>query len=319
MGHGHRPARLDLRDEARQHAAVGAEHVAEADRAHAGASPEEGEGRYVLADQLADPLRRAHHVRGAHRLVGGDVQEVGHHVLTGQLEQVEGAGDVRHQGFPDVAFGHGHVFHRGGVDHQVDLPLLEQVAEVLRLADVGQHGREIGIAVVLQPDLDLMEMGVVLVEQEQVARREPRELTHEFRTDGAAGARYQDHLPLDEELDARQIDVADLPADERAEQVIRELLLERLAREQFLHGGESLHLHVVLMDFSRDGRLLRGRQRGDREVDLVQVQGVDPVSKIRSTAEHLDPGVDLAARGCGVVEEADEPTVLAVVHDLMSE
>ena len=128
-----RTAVLDLAQERRHHAAAAAQHIAEPHRDEVPIV----RARRVLDDALGDALRRAHHVRRAHRLVRRDQHEVLRAAGDRGVDDVARALHVVRDRFADVFFHQRHMFVRRGVEDRIWLVLVENSTHALPVADVG--------------------------------------------------------------------------------------------------------------------------------------------------------------------------------------
>src|SRR6185436_13721583 len=92
-----------------------------------------------LQDQFGQTLRRAHHVRRAYGLVGGDQDEVRHTRLQRRLRRVERAERIVLQPLDHVAFHQADVLVRGRVIDGVDLVARERALQQRRVGDGPQN------------------------------------------------------------------------------------------------------------------------------------------------------------------------------------
>ena len=173
---GDRTTGRDLARERRDDAAAAPEHVAEPHRAEPGALGRTGED-----DLLARPLRRAHHARGPHRLVGRDEHEPLDVDGDRGVDHVAGADDVRGDGLARVVLEQGHVLVRRGVEHDVGPVPAEHVEDHVAVADVGEHLHRRRV----EPSRGVVEVGLVVVEQHEPCGLELRDLTGDLAADRA--------------------------------------------------------------------------------------------------------------------------------------
>ena len=135
VGDGDRAALLDLLEEPRHHAAVAAEHVAEAhDRERRAAAH-----GLRLDDQLGDALGRAHDARRVHRLVGRDQDEALDAVRVGRLGQQPRAAHVVLHRLARVLLHQRHVLVRGGVEDDLRPVLREHRVDPRGVGHVADH------------------------------------------------------------------------------------------------------------------------------------------------------------------------------------
>ena len=116
MRHRHRPPTADLLAEQRHHRSGGAQHVTEADHGEnrAAAPP-----RHGLQDQFGKALGGAHHIGGAHRLVGGNQDEVADAGGFRALGRGQRAQNIVAHASGGVLLNDGDVFIGGGVIQRI--------------------------------------------------------------------------------------------------------------------------------------------------------------------------------------------------------
>ena len=138
--HGHRPALGDLLLELRDHAAAGAEHIAEAHGHEARARMRRGQrGDHHLGRALA----RAHHVGRVDGLVGADQHEALGALLARRQRGVVSAQRVVAQRRAGVVVLHQrHMLERGRVENDLRLPLRAHAAHVIQVLDIADQASE---------------------------------------------------------------------------------------------------------------------------------------------------------------------------------
>ena len=90
------------------------------------------------------------------------------------------------------------MLQRGGVEHDLRPELLEDLLDPARVADVGEH-RPVGFEqrATVQVQLHRVQRRLVAVQQDQIGRVEPVQLTAQLGSDGTPGAGNQDPLALE--------------------------------------------------------------------------------------------------------------------------
>ncbi len=137
-------------------------------------------------EALGDAFGVAEDVDRVGGLVGRDVDEAFDAELGGRLEQVEGAEHVGLDGLGGVPFEHVDVLERSRVEDDLGSVGLEDLANAVGLADVGQHDvvtLEVGAAV--DGEQERVQRRLVAVEQDQGGRRKPDDLAAQLRPDRA--------------------------------------------------------------------------------------------------------------------------------------
>ena len=120
-----RPARADLGEEDRDHAATTAQHVAEAYRHEVPPVTRGG----ILHDHLRHALGGAHDAGRADSLIGGNQDEVLGVRLPGAARHVRSPEDVVRDGIGHVGFHQRHVLVGGGMEHRVGTEVLEDTPD----------------------------------------------------------------------------------------------------------------------------------------------------------------------------------------------
>src|SRR5581483_3288809 len=241
VGDADRPAPLDLAAEDRDHAAAGAEHVAEPDGDEAGRDVRARPVR--LDDPLAERLRLAHHRLRVDRLVRRDEHEpldaeidgdLGDHlrrqrVVADRLERVR-----LHQG--DVLVG-------GRVEDDPGRVPLEHAPHPLAVACVGEHGHARGEAALRDElALDLEQRRLALVDEDQPLAADPCDLAGELGADRAAGAGDEHGRVAQVGGDRRQVDLDGLPPEDVLDLDGADLAGEvEVAGDQLVDPRQGLH------------------------------------------------------------------------------
>ena len=166
VGDRDRAARRDLPGERRDDAAPAA-------RARCRTAPSRNAlpcGRVREHDLLADPLRRAHHARRAHGLVGRDEDEPLDPDADRGVDDVAGADDVGGDRLARVVLEQRHVLVRGGVEHDVGAEPVGRPRTRVAVADVGEH--------LLRRHVEagggVVQVGLVVVEEDELGGLERR-------------------------------------------------------------------------------------------------------------------------------------------------
>ncbi len=267
---------LNLVLEEGDHAAVGAEDIAEADGGIARRVRFRGEGAdtvggvgEALDHELAHALRGAHDVGGVDGLVRGDQDEPLDTVGGGGQRGLVGAEDVVLDGFLRIVLHQGHVLVGGGVEDDVGVVAREGGGQLLLVADAPDDHRE-GDLRVASLHLEVEGVGVVLVDvvDQEPLRGEAGGLAHDLGPYGPRTARDKHRAALQVRLRGLRVHVD----GGSAEEVLRlngGYAQIRLEAEQALHG---LDVEKVLGDHLLD---LAARGQADLE-DLAQGVGGGP-------------------------------------------
>ena len=186
MRHRHGAAFRNLLFEQGNHAAIAAEHVAEAHRREHGLR----RTRIVLHDHLAHALGGAHDRSGVHGLVGRDEREVLHAEGVRRAHHVQRAEDVVLDCLARAYLHKRHVLVGGRVEHHRWVILLEHLVHARLVADAADLNVDRDVVVGAKQFL-AKHVGVVLadVEDDDAARRDLRQLAAQLTADRAAAAR----------------------------------------------------------------------------------------------------------------------------------
>ena len=196
----------------------------------------------------------------------------------------------------------------------------EHLAHALALLAVGEHRDGVlHVPVVDQLALDLEQVVLGVVEQDQLARADARDLAAQLGADRAAGAGDEHRAP-------GQIAAGELglhPHRLAAEDVLHPHLAHlphqaAAVLQQLEHGRHRAHGHAALAARAHDARAHRAGSRRDRDQHLVGRDVVEHAPQLLRAAQHLQPAVDprvLLARV--VVDEADRAEAeVGVAQDL---
>ena len=307
VGDRDRPAGGDLAHEGGDDAAAAAEDVAEADGAADGVV-----GRLRQHDLLAEALRRAHHVDRPHRLVGGDEHEALDARALGGPHDGAGAEDVRRDRLARVVLEEGDVLVGRGVEHDLRPVAVEQVVEERGVADVAQQLDDRS----LDAGRHLVEVGLVVVDEDERAGPQVRHLAGDLGADRAARTRDEDAAALQQA--AYRIEVGrDLLA---AEEVFDPQVADVAHRDACVHevGDAGQHPEREACDLRRVHRPAHDRVVGrrDGQHDLVHLEPGERTGKVIDAADHRHAH-QLAALGARVVVEhghRHEPGAGAAEH-----
>ena len=129
---------------------------------------------------------------------------------------------------------------RGGVEHDVGLVALEDLAQAALVADVGEDR----LGLVERRD-DLEEQAVVAVEEQQARRAVLRDLAGDLAADRSTGAGHEHVRAFEVVGDVARVDGRVLAAEEVGEVEVAEAVEERLA-VGVGRPAEHLHLRVGL-------------------------------------------------------------------------
>ena len=299
---GDGPALGDLLLEKRNHAAVAAQHVAEAHGDEAGLAV----AAVILHDQLADALGRAHDVRGVHGLVGGDQHHAPHMVAVARLRDVQRAEHVVLHGLAGVQLHQRHVLVRGGVEDHVRPQARKDAVDPPAVAHRADHHFHVQPREAAQ-QLVLELVGVVLVdfEHNQLAGMEAGDLAAELAADGAAAARDEDHPVAQIAADLLDVQPNLVPAQQVENAHVADPQGLRAAVEDLIQGGDGFQSAVRFRADLEDLPLvlLFGRRNG--EDDLVDVVPRGDAGDAFPAARHLD-AVDARAALLFIVVDRDD-------------
>ena len=196
---------------------------------------------------------------------------------------------------------------RGRVEDDARPVALEDLAQPLAIADVGDHGharRE--AAVVDELALDLEERRLRLVDEDQPRCARPRRLAAELRADRAACAGDEHGLAAQVLGDRREVDldglapedVLDLHGPDLGGEVV-------VARDQLVEPRERLHGHLRVARMLDDplANLTRGGRNRDQQ--LVGPVVAEDVRQLLGRPEHADAVHAEVLLARVVVDEAD--------------
>src|SRR5262249_14337810 len=140
--------------------------------------------------------------------VGRDQDELADSRPRGTARYSKRSHHVVPNSFDHVPFQHRDVFVRGRVEYQLRPVNVEDVLQPVGVGNAGQHRDHIDFRIALRDfQMDEVQGALGPLEQHQLGRTEPGELPGQLRTDGAAGAGYQNHLAFNVRLDGLEIEV----------------------------------------------------------------------------------------------------------------
>ena len=273
MGHRHRPAALDLALKARDHAARGAQDVAEAH----GQKAAGGALAQVLADQLGEAFAGAHDVGGVHRLVGGNEDEALAPAPRRRLRHDLGAEDVVVQGGGDLVLQQRHVLVGGGVEDHLRALVGEEGLDLARGGDIQQIAAQSAAVApgLRQLRLDLVEVELPLIHQDQPPGAAAPDLAAQLGADGAAGAADQHHLVRQAAADAVPIQGHRVAAQQVLQGYRAQLVDRDLAGHQFLDLGHGAEGFARRLAQAHQALHLPRRGAGHRQQDQVDAEDLD--------------------------------------------
>ena len=309
IGDGHRAAGGDLTAEDRDDRAGGPQHVAEA---HDRVARVGMVGARRLHRPLRERLRRPHHGRRRHRLVGRDEHERLHADLAGDVgHDPRGQGVVAHR-LDRVALHHLDVLVGGGVEDHGGPVRGQHLPHALLLAAVGQHaggGAHVPVLLELAQDREQVVLGVV--HENEPAGSDARDLPAQLGADRAAGAGDQHHLAVEIGPHALQLDPHRLAAEHVLDAQLADLAHHVAAGlEELEHRGQRAHGDGPVAAGLHDARPQGPGRRGDGDDHLVGLGLVEDPRKlvVRRPAEHRHTVlVAQAPHPRVVVEEPDRP------------
>ena len=159
----------------------------------------DGRGVERLHVHLGQALAGAHDAAGVDGLVGADEHHGAGAGSAGGVGDVAGAERVGEQALAGVGLDDGDVLESGGVEDEVRADGVQQGAQAVGVADVGDVGaagkRRVGLG---DLEVDLPEGVFAVVQQDELRGGEGRDLAAEFGADGAAGAGNEDAAAGDE-------------------------------------------------------------------------------------------------------------------------
>ncbi|SCV02306.1 hypothetical protein CNECB9_960031 [Cupriavidus necator] len=306
------PARFNLAAKQGNHGAGGPKHVAEADHREdrAGAGP----CRRGLEDQLRDALARAHHVGGAHGLVGRDQHAGLHAEAVSHVGDGERAQHVVANALGHVALDQGHVLVGRGVIDGIDLLTLHGGGHgigVAHRADARQqrHPGEVPAQILLHH----VQRPFGMVEQDQLARLLRGNLAAQLAADGAARAGHHHDLAVRALGEQRLARRHGWPAKQVLDLDLADRLHGDLAVHQLEQGGQGAHAHGVPVQLVQDPLAPVRRQRGHRQHHFVDAQPLQLLPHARGM-EHRQVGEGVVVQRKVVVEEAHGLMVDAGAH-----
>ncbi len=287
---------LDLTLEEGDHAAIGAEDVAEPDGGEAGgvgvggerAGADGGVGE-ALDHELAHALGGAHDVGRVDGLVGRHQDKPLDAVRGVRDGGLVGAEDVVLDGLLRVVLHQRHMLVGRRVEDDVGAVAREGARELVLVAHASDHDREVDRRI-LPGHLLAEGVRVVLVDvkHDQVLRGEPGDLAREFGPDAPRAARNQHRAARQVLLGGRGVqvhrvatqEVLGLDPRDAHRRLHREVNVDELDAQQVLRD----HLEDLLAGREADPddllhRLVRGGRHGDEEpVDLQALHDLgDPV------------------------------------------
>ena len=242
-------ARGDLFLETGNHAAVGAQDIAEAGGHEPGAPLDlaflDGEAQRLDVD-LGHALGAPHHAGGVDGFVGGDHHHLLDVVFQAFVGDVAGAQDVDEDRFAGVFLHQGDVFVGRGVEDDLGVPGAEREVEPVRVADIADDGHEVqALETVFELEPEIVHRGLGVVEEDQFPDAQGGELQGQLRTDGSGGPR--DHHGL---ADEARPNLVHRHGDLLAAQEVLHLHVagveEGLAVHHFVDGGDDQGLDAVL-------------------------------------------------------------------------
>ena len=303
MGQRHRAAAGDLVAEQRDHAAVGAQHVAEA-HGHVFRVAAQS---HVLHDQLRDALGGAHHVGGVDRLVRGQLHVLLHAVFVRAERHVQRAAHVVLHGLGGAVLHQRHVLVRRRVEHHVRPILREHRLQPLPVADGADQHLGVQRAAVLLAQLVEQLVGVVLVdvEYDQPLRGEARDLAAQLGADGAAAARHQHRAVGQVAADRVHVQLHLVAAEQVGDVHVAHRAHLGLAVH---HLGQHRHvaqLAVRLGADVHDPALVHRAGRGNGDDDLVDGVSARVFGDVLRGVQHLHPPDARAGLGRVVVHGDD--------------
>ncbi len=281
VGEGHRAAGPDLALEDRDHGAVGAQDVAEADGHELG---------FVVRDRGDDDLRQAlggaHDVGGVHGLVRGDEDKALHVAFHGDLRGFVCAEDVVQDRLLGGVLHEGHMLVGGGVDHDVGFVFAHDPPEGFLVpdgADLEDHGigNELPV-LLLQFKEEVVHVVLGDVVEDELFRGKGQDLAAQFRSDGSAPA-GDHHGPAGEVfLDLGHVQVLFRPAQE-----VRDVDLPGFRALP----GAGVQEHVGVGGKAAVQKLRQVALRGgDGDDDLVNAVFFDGGLDLVRGARHGNPG-----------------------------
>ena len=211
VGDGDGAALFNLLAESGYHGAIAAQNVAESGGDVAGVRGIGSIGGQLRIQALHVHLGRAlggtHYVGGVHGLVGGNHHELLHPVLAGNLGHVDGALYVGDDGLAGVLLHERNVLVGSGMEDDGGLVLGHDIGAAGAVADIGHHGGEGHLQVLLlNLESDEVHGGLGTVEQYHAGGGELAALAHNLAADAAGGTGHEDDAAGDFGADALLLD-----------------------------------------------------------------------------------------------------------------
>ena len=333
-----RTALLDHLAEERDHGAVAAQDVAEADRHELGVDVFEGAAGAVLVggfrahmgkelrdlrgltgfdlrvetldDHLAEALGGAHDVGRIDRLVRRDEDEALTAVDHGGVSRLVGADGVVLDRLARAVLHEGDVLVRGGVIDDLGAVVLEDLPDAAAVADGSDQGLQRQVRILLtQLVLDVVGVVLVDIEDDQAGRAVSCDLAAEFAADRTAAARDEDGLAVDEVEDFVHVGADGFPAEEVLHGDLLHLAGGDFAGHELVHAREVLQLAVGLLADVQDVAALFSGGAGDCQVDLLDVVFLDVLQDRVAAADDRDAVHDTAPLVGVVVDDAADLVV----------
>ena len=300
--HRHRPAGADLTEEGRHDAAAAAKNVSESHRDEIAVVLR----RRVLHELLGDSLRRSHHARRPHRLVGRDKHEVLDVCLDRSVNDVPRAGDVVGYRFENVVFHQGHVLVCGRVEDSMRIVLLEDVEDPVAVTDVGDHRYDVHVRERQQQFLEYVEDRVLAVaEDNQARRREARDLATQLGADRPAGTGNENRLARGQLGHCGEVSLDCVASQQILNLDFAEAGGVALSRDDLgkaWHRASRNSAAQRRAHYLTNHRSRRGRHCDD---DLSYAEALDNLGDVRKRTEYRQAGEHVTVLRCIAVNEAD--------------
>ena len=206
-------------------------------------------------------LRLAHDRLRVDRLVRGDQHEALRAELDGDVGDRAGDERVVPDRLERVRLHERDVFVRGRVEDDGGAVLLEDLANLRRVARVREHRRSrMEVALVDELALDLEEAGLAVVDENESSRAHAGDLAAELRADRAAGAGHEHDLVREVARDRVEVDLHRLAPEEVLHLDRADLPGEvEVARDELVQVRQRLHRNRLRA--RRAPRSARGRHR----------------------------------------------------------
>ena len=141
------------------------------------------------------------------------------------------------------------------------------------------------VAVVLELALDREEVVLGVVEEDEPARRDARDLARELLADRAARARDEDDLAVEVRADAVELHAHGLAAEDVLDLDVAHLAHRRRAGLQQLEDRRQRpHRDAALAARAHDVRADDAGRRRDRDRDLVGLDLLEDAPELRSSS-----------------------------------